>query len=88
MFSWLPPQGAGRLPLLVTELGLNDKELVNSASLTGDEGFSLTEAPPAPGSAGWREIRLCGAVLGLEGTAGAEELDLLPPPLLFCCLSL
>lgn len=88
VFSWLPPQGAGRLSLLVTELRVNDKELVNSGSLTGDEGFSLTEAAPAPGSAGWKEIRLCGAVLGLEGTAGAGELELLPPPLLFCCLSL
>lgn len=63
-------------------------ELVDSAWSKVDEGFSLMDVLLAPASAGWREGRLGETVLGLGGTAAAEELKLLAPPLLFCCLSL
>lgn len=80
MPSWASARATGRLPLSETEAGLKHLELLSSAGLTADEGVSLAEVLASS--------RLCGTVLGLEGTAGAEELKLLAPPTLFCCLSL
>lgn len=82
MFSCGSTQATGRLPL-EAEAGLKHTELVRSAWLPADDGFSLPEVLLVPASSG-----LCGTVPGLEGTAGAEELKLLAPPPPFCCLSL
>lgn len=83
MFSCASTRATGRLPLLEAEAGLKHTELVKSAWLPADERFSLIEVLLVHASS-----RLCGTVLGLEGTAGAEELKLLATSMPFCCLSL